>query len=71
MIEHAEFRNFKGLLDVKMDFERFTMLVGPNASGKTSILQGLRAVSGLRKEMPSDPFRFSVAPVWLFTRRGR
>lgn len=41
MIEHVEFRNFKALRDVSVDLERFTVLVGPNGSGKTSVLEGL------------------------------
>jgi predicted ATPase len=41
MIAKAEFRNFKSLRDVSVDLERFTVFVGPNASGKSSILQGL------------------------------
>jgi predicted ATPase len=41
MIHTVEFRNFKALRHVKLDLERFTVLVGPNASGKTSILEGL------------------------------
>ena len=41
MIHTVEFRNFKALRHVKLDLERFTVLVGPNASGKTSVLEGL------------------------------
>lgn len=41
MITKASFRNFKSLRDVPIDLERFTVFVGPNASGKSSILQGL------------------------------
>ena len=41
MIERARFRNFKSLRDVEIPLERFTVLVGPNASGKSSVLQGL------------------------------
>lgn len=41
MIETVSFKNFKALRDVIVPLERFTVLVGPNASGKTSVLQGL------------------------------
>jgi len=41
MIEKVDFQNFKALRDVSLDLERFTVLVGPNASGKTSVLEGL------------------------------
>lgn len=41
MIRRVEFRNFKGLREVDLDLERLTVLVGPNASGKTSVLEGI------------------------------
>lgn len=48
MITEARFENFKCLADVKIDFtERLTVLVGANASGKTSVLQGLYLFSQL------------------------
>ncbi len=45
MITHASFKNFKSLRDTEIDFERLTVIVGPNASGKTSILEGLDFIS--------------------------
>jgi AAA15 family ATPase/GTPase len=41
MIRKTSIRNFKSLRDVCIDLKRFTVFVGPNASGKSSILQGL------------------------------
>ena len=41
MISKVTIINFKSLRDVKIELERFTVFVGPNASGKSSILQGL------------------------------
>jgi predicted ATPase len=41
MITQVSIRNFKCLRDVQIDLERFTVFVGPNASGKSSVLQGL------------------------------
>lgn len=42
MIKRARFSNFKCLRDVSITFAKpLTVLVGPNASGKTSILEGL------------------------------
>jgi ABC-type branched-subunit amino acid transport system ATPase component len=41
MISKVAIRNFKSLRDVHVDLERFTVFVGPNASGKSSILQAL------------------------------
>jgi predicted ATPase len=41
MIRQVRYRNFKGLRHVDLDLERLTVIVGPNASGKTSVLEGL------------------------------
>jgi predicted ATPase len=41
MIRKVSIRNFKSLRDVRVELERFTVFVGPNASGKTSLLQAL------------------------------
>lgn len=41
MIRRVSIRNFKCLRDVDITLERFTVFVGPNASGKSSILQAL------------------------------
>src|SRR5438128_1235554 len=41
MINKVSIRNFKSLRDVQIGLERFTVFVGPNASGKSSILQAL------------------------------
>jgi predicted ATPase len=56
MIQTVSFQNFKALRDVTISLERFTVLVGPNASGKTSVLQGLDSLFFLRH---NDPRYFS------------
>lgn len=48
MIQTISFENFKALRDLTIPLERFTVLVGPNASGKTSVLQGLDSLFFLR-----------------------
>src|SRR6266566_1193187 len=46
MIHKARFENFKALRDVEVTFEsRLTVLVGPNGSGKTSVLAGIHSAS--------------------------
>ena len=53
MIRKAKFENFKGLRDVEVTFDsRFTVLVGPNGTGKTSVLQGVEILlqTGLRPD---------------------
>jgi predicted ATPase len=44
MINCMSIHNFKSLRDVQTDLERFTVFVGPNASGKSSILQAMDAL---------------------------
>jgi hypothetical protein len=41
MIREVFFRNYKGLREVRLEIERLTVLIGPNGSGKTSVLEGL------------------------------
>jgi hypothetical protein len=50
MIQTVGFENFKALRELTIPLERFTVLVGPNASGKTSVLQGLDALFWLRHD---------------------
>ncbi|MFP2927400.1 AAA family ATPase [Pyxidicoccus sp. 3LG] len=45
MIEKVQFRNFKAYRSLDLGLEPFTVLVGPNASGKTTLLEGLQFVS--------------------------
>lgn len=52
MIETVSFENFKALRDLTISLERLTVLVGPNASGKTSVLQGLDSLFFLRHDDP-------------------
>jgi AAA15 family ATPase/GTPase len=46
MIVSAEFKNFRALRDLKIDLEPFTVIVGPNSCGKSTILEGLKLLSG-------------------------
>lgn len=50
MIQTVSFRNFKAYRSLDLELEPFTVIVGPNASGKTTLLQGLQLVSGLAGE---------------------
>lgn len=47
MIETAHFENFKALRAATVPLSNLTLIVGPNASGKTSILQGLHLLAQL------------------------
>ncbi len=67
MIEHVEFKNFKALRDVKIDLERFTVLVGPNGSGKTSVLEGLNLLLSAYREKARLAFAAYPKPEDLVT----
>jgi predicted ATPase len=50
MIQKVHIQNFKSLRDVSIELERFTVFVGANGSGKTSVLEAIhnavRAATG-------------------------
>jgi energy-coupling factor transporter ATP-binding protein EcfA2 len=56
MLHKVQFRNFKALRDVDLDLERLTVLVGPNASGKTSVLEGIHYLWQLAITDPKELF---------------
>ncbi|QRK12067.1 AAA family ATPase [Archangium violaceum] len=51
MIQKVSFRNFKAYRSLDLELEPFTVLVGPNASGKTTLLEGLHHFSVVAYEM--------------------
>jgi predicted ATPase len=42
VIRTVHFKNFRSLRDVELTLEPLTVLVGPNSSGKTTVLEGLQ-----------------------------
>jgi len=56
MIHAVRFCNFKALRDVDLELSRFTILVGPNASGKTSVLDGISYLTRLAATDPRHVF---------------
>ena len=75
MIDQAIFRNFKSLRDVQIKLEPLTVFVGPNASGKSSVLQGLHNLciafqsrdQGIEGIVNKEKSRGSEAPVELIS----
>ncbi len=55
MLQKVGFQNFLALRNVELTLEPFTVIVGPNASGKSSILEGIQRISYLRQS-PIDFF---------------
>jgi predicted ATPase len=45
MLRHLAVRGFKSLRDVAIDLPRFTVLFGPNAAGKSNVLDAIQALS--------------------------
>lgn len=69
MLNHLRIRDFKGHRDTQLNLGRLTVLVGDNASGKTSVLEALELLSALQ-EGPSSVFRDSWTPTNLLRRGG-
>ena len=68
MIRTFELRDFRGHRETRLELGRFTMLVGDNASGKTSVLDALALQSSLAPN-PVASLRDTWAPENL-VRRG-
>src|SRR5437773_2000525 len=47
MIESIDFANFKALRKASLPLSPFTLLLGPNGSGKTSVLQAIGNMASL------------------------
>lgn len=75
MIKNVEIQNFKSLLNVHIDLERFTVFVGPNGCGKTSVLQAIRkAVRAAGSQGPPQQAflqeTWQEQADWIFSRGG-
>jgi predicted ATPase len=69
MIESIQLQNFKGHRDSTIHLGRFAMLVGPNASGKTSVLHALQ-VQGWLLSTPFGSIFGQHRPMGDLLRRG-
>ena len=77
MITSVTIHNFKNLRHLEIGLEPLTVFVGPNASGKTSVLEALHlAVNAARprvdapKGRPEKVFGYERHCDWLYTRGG-
>jgi predicted ATPase len=70
MITSIRLQNFKGHRDTTVPLGRLTVLVGPNGSGKTSVLEALELQSRLATEAPADVFSGDASWIDLLGRGG-
>jgi energy-coupling factor transporter ATP-binding protein EcfA2 len=71
MIQKVRIQNFKSLREVTVELNRFTVFVGANGSGKTSVLEALH--SALRVASGDDPqkvFSHERRGDWIYTKGG-
>jgi hypothetical protein len=54
VIDRVHFQNFKSLANVSLDLGRFTVLVGANGCGKSSVLQGMHLLAQTGSATPTD-----------------
>lgn len=64
MLETVRIQNYRCLRDVTLELGAFTVFVGPNASGKTAIADGLTATEARRQ----DRWRHTEQPEWRIPR---
>lgn len=68
MIEQGSFTNFKSLRRVDADLGRFMVIVGPNGSGKTSVLDGLHYLAQATQKPLAAVLHGAFAPPSLKSR---
>jgi len=62
MITQVRIQNYKCLADVALELGPFNVLIGPNDTGKTSVLEALDILSRLTRESVSDAFKEYAPP---------
>ena len=71
MITSIQLRSFKGHRDTTVPLGRLTVLVGPNGTGKTSVLQALSLMARLMSEEPAGVLRGDMSPQDLLRRSAK
>ncbi|MCA9554016.1 MAG: AAA family ATPase, partial [Myxococcales bacterium] len=70
MLESVRLVNFKSHVDTTVELGRMTVLVGPNACGKTSVLDGLELLAALARVSALDAFGGQLERIHRTTRQG-
>ena len=70
MIHKVRIQNFKSLRDVSVELERFTVFVGANGSGKTSVLEAIHNAVRAATGDPQKVFAHERHGDWIYTRGG-
>jgi len=68
MIEQVTFRNFKSLRSAEVKLGRFMVIVGPNGSGKTSILDALHYLTQATQKPIASILKGPLSPLNLIRR---
>jgi predicted ATPase len=68
MITSIQLRSFKGHRDTTVPLGRLTVLVGPNGTGKTSVLQALSLMAKLMNDEPAKILQGDMSPQDLLRR---
>ncbi len=75
MLKRFTVRGFKSLADVTVDFPRFAVLFGPNAAGKSNLLDAIQALSRIGTERTladalAEPIRGHPIEAFTFPAEG-
>jgi|Deesub1362A_J573_1020465.scaffolds.fasta_scaffold12091_2 AAA15 family ATPase/GTPase len=55
-LKSVRIKNFKSLRDTKLEFNKFNVIIGPNASGKSNIVEAFRLLKDLFDPSVVNPF---------------
>jgi predicted ATPase len=67
VIKSVHFKNFRCLRDVTLNLAPLTVLVGPNSSGKTTVLEGLQRREYALSDIWRHDSSLAVAVTWHYT----
>jgi predicted ATPase len=70
MIHKVRIQNFKSLRDLSVELEPFTVFVGANGSGKTSVLEAMHNAVRAATGDPQKVFAHERHGDWIYTRGG-